>query len=100
MANDVVGALDIAKRLKAAAAAVAKNTYVKQAVKTVAPGILNDTKNAALKQLDKVAPGTASQVQNYVTTKEQEIKNKIVSGYVITGVVAVAAAYLLLKRKV
>jgi hypothetical protein len=38
-------------------------------------------------------------VQNYVNAKETEIKNKIVSGYVITAVAAVAASYLLLRRK-
>jgi hypothetical protein len=99
MANDTdVGAIkDI---LKKAAAAVTQNKYVKQATATVAPGILNDTKNAALKTLEKVAPGAGTQVQNYVTAKETEYKNKIVSGMVITGVLAVAASYLLIKRKV
>ncbi len=98
MENDV-GALNIAARLKAAAKAVTSNKYVKQATATVAPGILNDAKNSALKTLEKVAPGAGTQVQNYVTAKETEYKNKIVSGMVITGVAAVIASYLLLKRR-
>jgi hypothetical protein len=100
MADDVVGALEIKNRLKKAAAAITSNKYVKQAASVVAPGILNDTKNAALKKLEQVAPGTGSQVQSYVLAKETEYKNRIVSGMVITGVCAVVASYLLLKRKV
>ncbi len=93
MENDV-GALDIKNRLKAAAKA-----GLMQAGVTVAPGILNDAKNAALKLAEKAAPGAGTAVQNYVTAKENEYKKKIVSGYVITGVVAVIASYILLKRR-
>lgn len=98
MENDV-GALDIKARLLAAAQAVTKNSYVKKAAASVAPGLLNDAKNAALKQVEKVAPGAGTAVQNYVTTKEAEYKKQIVTGYIITGFVAVGAAYLLLRRK-
>lgn len=97
MENDV-GALDLKNRLKAAAAAVVKNKYVKQAAATVAPGILNEAKNAALKQVEKVAPGAGTGVQNYVSAKEAEIKKRIVSGYIITGAIAVAASYYLVRR--
>jgi hypothetical protein len=93
-----VGALDIKNRLKAAAKAVANNTFVKTAANAVAPGVLNSAKNTALKTLEKVAPGAGTQVQNYVTAKETEYKNRIVSGMVITGVCAVAASYLLLRK--
>jgi uncharacterized BrkB/YihY/UPF0761 family membrane protein len=98
MDNDV-GALDIKNKIKAAYTAATKNTVLKTAAAAVAPGLLNNAKNAALKQIEKVAPGAGSSVQNYVNAKETEIKNKIVSGYVITAVAAVAASYLLLRRK-
>src|SRR5207245_2750503 len=96
---DDIGALDIKNRLKAAANAVLKNSTVRTAASAVAPGLLNDAKNTALKTLEKVAPGTGTQVQNYVSAKEAEIKKRIVSGYVITGAAAVLASYLLLRKR-
>lgn len=96
MENDVGSIKD---QLLAAARAVTKNSYVKKAAATVAPGLLNDAKNAALKQVEKVAPGAGTAVQNYVTTKEQEYKKQIVSGMVITGVAAVIASYLLIRKR-
>lgn len=97
---DDVGALDIKNKIKAAAKAVVKNSYVKQAAAVVAPGVLNDAKNAALKLAEKAAPGAGTAVQNYVTAKVDEYKKQIVTGMIITGIAAVAASYLLIRKKI
>ncbi len=99
MTMDDVGALDIKAKIKAAAAAIAKNQTVKTAASAVAPGVLNDAKNAALKLAEKVAPGAGTAIQNYVTTKEKEYKKQLITALIITGIAAVATSAVLLKRK-
>jgi len=93
-----IGALNIKAKIKAAAAAVAKNKYAGIAAKAMAPDLLNDTKNVALKQLEKVAPGAGTAAQKYVVAKQTEIEQRIKTGYVITAVAAVGLSYLLFGR--